>query len=141
MRPRTILYGAVIVIIGVAMALSLSLRTRLDVSLQADRSPLFVRLSHGDIQNGYTLKILNMIRVTGDYRIAITGIDNLRLKVIGEDDNTVTVPGDAVGTFRLLLQAPGKSLTDAATPIRVTIEDQTTHETSSHDAIFRGPEK
>ena len=67
--------------------------------------------------------------------------DELGLKVIGEDDNTVTVPGDAVGTFRLLLQAPGKSLTDAATPIRVTIEDQTTHETSSHDAIFRGPEK
>ncbi|MBI2254656.1 MAG: cytochrome c oxidase accessory protein CcoG [Proteobacteria bacterium] len=140
-RPRTILYSAVILIIGVAMALSLSLRTRLDVSLQADRSPLFVRLSHGDIQNGYTIKILNMIRQTGDYRISVAGVDDLRMKVIGEDDDTVTVQGDAVGTFRLLLQAPGKSLHDEATHIRVMIEDQTTHETSSHDAIFRGPEK
>ncbi|WP_374378432.1 cytochrome c oxidase accessory protein CcoG [Dongia sp.] len=140
-RARTVFYAIVITLIGAAMVLSLSLRSRLDVSLQADRSPLFVRLKNGDIQNGYSIKILNMIRQPGDYSITVTGIDGLRIKVIGDDDNIVTVPGDTVGTFRLLLHAAAKDLHDESTPIHVMIEDQTTHETSSHDAIFRGPAK
>jgi hypothetical protein len=100
-----------------------------------------VRLSNGDIQNGYSLKILNMVRQPGDYSITVTGIDGLRIKVIGEDDTIVTVPGDSVGTFRLLLHAPAPALEDESTPINVMIEDQTTHGTSSHDAVFRGPAK
>jgi polyferredoxin len=140
-RARTVFYAIVIALIGAAMVLSLSLRTRLDVSLQADRSPLFVRLKNGDIQNGYSIKILNMVRQPGDYSISVTGIDGLRIKVIGDDDNVVTVPGDTVGTFRLLLHAAAKDLHDESTPIHVMIEDQTTHETSSHDAVFRGPAK
>jgi cytochrome c oxidase accessory protein FixG len=140
-RPRTILYAVIIAIIATVMVVTLSLRSRLDVSLQADRSPLFVRLSNGDIQNGYTIKILNMIRLPAEYSITVSGVDNLRMKVIGDDDTTVSVPGDSVGTFRLLLQAPAKALKDDSTSIKVMIEDQTTHGTSSHDAVFRGPAK
>jgi polyferredoxin len=138
-RPRTIFYAIVIVLIGAAMVFSLGWRSRLDVSLQADRSPIFVRLSNGDIQNGYSIKILNMVRENAQYDIKVTGIDQLKLKVIGQPAALVTVPGDSVGTFRILLHAPAASLGDESTPIKVTIEDQTTHETSSHDAVFRGP--
>nr|WP_298690072.1 cytochrome c oxidase accessory protein CcoG [uncultured Dongia sp.] len=138
-RPRTIFYAIVIMLISAAMVVSLGWRSRLDVSLQADRSPIFVRLSNGDIQNGYSIKILNMVRENAQYDIKVTGIDQLKLKVIGQPAALVTVPGDSVGTFRILLHAPAASLGDESTPITVTIEDQTTHETSSHDAVFRGP--
>jgi len=138
-RPRTIFYGIVIVFIAVAMAMSLGWRSRLEVSLQADRSPLFVRLSNGNIQNGYSIKILNMLREPGRYTVDVAGIDQLQTKLIGQASNVVTVPGDSVGTFRLLLHAPRRSLSEKSMPITVTIEDQATHERSSHDAIFSGP--
>ncbi|WP_374650889.1 cytochrome c oxidase accessory protein CcoG [Dongia sp.] len=140
-RARTVFYTLVIALIGAAMVVSLALRSRLDISLQADRSPLFVRLSNGDIQNGYSIKILNMVRIPANYAVSVSGIDGLRIKLIGEDDNILSVPGDSVGTFRLLLHAPAKALSDASTPITVMVEDQTTHEKSSHDAVFRGPAK
>ncbi|MBK8160915.1 MAG: cytochrome c oxidase accessory protein CcoG [Rhodospirillaceae bacterium] len=140
-RPRTMLYAAIIALIGAAMVLSLGTRSRLDVSLQADRSPIFVRLSNGDIQNGYSIKILNMVREDAQYDIKVSGIEQIRLKVIGQPGSLVSVPGDSVGTFRMLLHAPASALSDDSTPIKVTIEDQTTHETSSHDAVFRGPAK
>ena len=123
------------------MVFTLGTRSRLDVSLQADRSPIFVRLSNGDIQNGYSIKILNMVREDAQYVINVTGIEQIKLKVIGQPASLVTVPGDSVGTFRMLLHAPAKALSDESTPIKVTIEDQITHETSSHDAVFRGPAK
>lgn len=138
-RPRTMFYGVVILFIAAAMAMSLGWRARVEVSLQADRSPLFVRLSNGSIQNGYSIKILNMLREPGRYTVDVAGIDQVQAKLIGQAGNIVTVPGDSVGTFRLLLHAPLRSLSEKSTPITVTIEDQATHERSSHDAIFSGP--
>lgn len=140
-RPRTIFYAVVIAIIAAAMVVSLGLRSRLDVSVQADRAPLFVRLSNGDIQNGYSFKILNMRRVDARYDVSVSGLDGLTVKIIGQTGNSVIVPGDSVGTYRMLLHVDGARLKDSSNPITVTIVDQMSHEVSSHDAIFSGPAK
>ena len=35
--------------------------TGLEVNVQHDRNPVFIKLSDGSIRNGYTIKLLNMI--------------------------------------------------------------------------------
>ncbi|MDG1437918.1 MAG: cytochrome c oxidase accessory protein CcoG, partial [Emcibacteraceae bacterium] len=58
-RPRTIIYSALLGIVGCIMLYALLNKSVLDVNILRDRNPLFVELSSGDIRNGYTVKIMN----------------------------------------------------------------------------------
>jgi polyferredoxin len=138
-RPRTIIYATLLLVAGAAMLVSLMLRSHLDVTVQADRAPLYVMLANGDIQNGYAVKISNKFRDPAEYTVTISGIDALDYKIVGREEEKVVVKGDSVGTFRLLLRAPKSALKRKSTPIEITVTDVTSREESSHDAIFSAP--
>ena len=138
-RPRTLIYVAIFLAVAAGMAASLAMRSRLDVTLLADRAPLFVRLANGDIQNGYSIKISNKLREPAEYRIRIDGIGGLSFKLIGQDGDTVRVGGDSVGTFRLMARVPKSAIAQRSTQIQVTIQNIASKEESRHDAIFSGP--
>lgn len=138
-RPRTIIYATLLLLAGAAMLVSLMLRSHLDVTVQADRAPLFVTLANGDIQNGYTMKISNKFREPAQYDVQVTGIDSLGFKIVGRENELIVVKGDSVGTFRVLLRAPRTVLTRKSTPINITIVDMNSKEESGHDAIFSAP--
>jgi cytochrome c oxidase accessory protein FixG len=138
-RPRTIIYAGLLILAASAMVVSLALRSHLDVTVQADRAPLFVTLANGDIQNGYTLKISNKHREPVRYDVRVRGIEGLSFKIVGREDDHVTVKGDSVGTFRLLLRADRGALSRKSTPIEITVVDIHSKEASSHDAIFSAP--
>jgi polyferredoxin len=138
-RPRTAIYASLLVVAGAAMLASLMLRSHLDVTVQADRAPLFVTLANGDIQNGYAVKISNKLREPAQYGVQVSGIDGLSLKIVGREDKPLAVKGDSVGTFRLLLRAPKTALSRTSTPIEITVVETKSKERSSHDAIFSAP--
>ena len=138
-RPRTIIYAALLLIAGAAMLVSLAMRSHLDVTVQADRAPLFVKLANGDIQNAYAMKISNKFREPAQYEIRVTGIDGLGFKIVGREGEPIIVKGDSVGTFRLLLRAPRAALSQKSTPIEITVIDTASKEESEHDAIFSAP--
>jgi polyferredoxin len=121
------------------MLVSLALRSHLDVTVQADRAPLFVTLANGDIQNGYTMKISNKFREPAQYDVRVAGIDGLSVKIVGRENEPVIVKGDSVGTFRLLLRAPRSALSRKSTPIEISVVDTKSKEESGHDAIFSAP--
>jgi cytochrome c oxidase accessory protein FixG len=138
-RPRTIIYATLLLVAGAAMLVSLALRSHLDVTVQADRAPLFVTLANGDIQNGYTMKISNKFREPAQYDVRVAGIDGLSVKIVGRENEPVIVKGDSVGTFRLLLRAPRSALSRKSTPIEISVVDTKSKEESGHDAIFSAP--
>ena len=74
LRLRTIAYFAVWAAIGTAMLFSLGTRTRLDISVQPDRNPQWVRLSDGNIRNAYTVKLRNMEARPREVEIAVSGV-------------------------------------------------------------------
>jgi hypothetical protein len=51
MRPRTILYAALIVIVRAIMVVGLATRATLGVSAHHDRNPHYVRLADGSVRN------------------------------------------------------------------------------------------
>jgi cytochrome c oxidase accessory protein FixG len=69
-RPRTILYAAVIAIVGAVMVWSLATRGTMSVAVLHERNPLFTRLSDGGVRNDYTMRFLNKRPV--DRTIALT---------------------------------------------------------------------
>ncbi len=112
LRPRTIAYFAVWVSIGAAMLFALGARTRLDISAQQDRNPIFVRLSDGAIRNAYTVKVRNMETRPRPMEVSVTGLRDMKMWTdTGSRDEAssavrVIVPADSVAKLRLFLTVP-----------------------------------
>ena len=111
-RPRTIAYFTVWAGIGAAMLFALGTRTRLDISAQQDRNPIFVRLSNGSIRNAYTVKLRNMENRPRTMEISVDGVTGARLWSDAgsreEAGSTLrkVVPADSVAKLRLFLVLP-----------------------------------
>ncbi len=74
LRPRSLFYLIVWLLIGVTLVISLSSRQRIGINVLHDRNPQYVLLSDGSIRNGYTVKLLNMIPTPRTFRLAIDGL-------------------------------------------------------------------
>jgi cytochrome c oxidase accessory protein FixG len=138
-RGRTIIYTVALILVTCAMLFSLGTRATIDVTVQADRSPLFVRLADGAIQDGFTLKISNKNPQPASFKVTANGLDGMELKVIGADPAALKVQPDSVGTFRMLIKAPAGNLPHKQNKITITAVDLASGETSHHVAIFNGP--
>jgi cytochrome c oxidase accessory protein FixG len=137
-RPRTILYGVILVLVGAIMITGLSLRQRYEINLIADRSPLFVRLSDGRIQNGYSLKILNMLREPAVFTLSIEGLDGAQAKFIGKDEKRLAVNPDSVGVARLIVVAPKSALAGDQTMYKIVLTNAQTGTVLTQEAILHG---
>ena len=54
-------------------------------------------------------------------------------------DSHLTVPVDAVGTFRVLVTVPAAAAPSSAHPVRFLVRDQDGHVSAEHEAVVVGP--
>ena len=143
-RPRTILYTAILVLVAAIMLVTLLNRSILDVNVIRDRNPLFVTLSDGSIRNGYTVKILNKTHETRQFKIRIDGLDDAQswLQVDGPHNHelAVTVPQDSVSSVKLFIAIPSADLIGVTEDIDVIVIDLGSGETETQTTSFKGPE-
>lgn len=127
LRPRTMFYGVLMAAIATAMVVAFMNRSTLDVSIDRDRSPAFVKLADGSIRNGYTIKILNMEPRERVVTIRATGAEGLRLKThagmvpIGAPVQLLA-HADTVTSLHLFVAAPASELRKGET-ITLLIEE------------------
>ncbi len=140
-RPRTIAYGILIAVVGLIMLTALLTRPSLELNVQRDRNPLFVTLSNGDIRNGYTVKILNKIHETRQFRLHVEGLPEAKVRVIGRQDDAArfTVKADRLASFRVLIATPKANLKGDTTDIRLRVVDEMSGNMANNDTVFRGP--
>ncbi|BBB09022.1 cytochrome c oxidase accessory protein CcoG [Sphingopyxis sp. EG6] len=114
LRPRTLIYFGIWCAIGAAMLFSLGQRTRLDLAVQHERSPLYVQLSNGHIRNNYTLKLRNM--ETRPRRVAVM-VDGLAGAAVWTENGSretatrrveIALAPDSVTRMKLFVAAPGE---------------------------------
>ena len=74
LRPRVLIYGAVLVLIAGGFTASLALRAPLRVDVVRDRGSLARLVDEGRIENVYRLQVMNNTEVTQRYRFAVSGI-------------------------------------------------------------------
>jgi len=112
-RPRTLIYFGVWVAIGAAMLFSLGQRTRLDLAVQHERSPLYVQLSDGHVRNNYTLKLRNMETRPRSVVVTVSGLPGAAVWTEGGAREgagkavTLTLAPDSVTRLKLFIAAPG----------------------------------
>ncbi len=144
LRPRTLLYMALLLVVGVFMVTTYAERSLLHVSLLRDRAPLYVRLAGGEIMNGFTFRVSNLTRDAHKYAVTLEGIPGARMVVSGVDETPVAtlhlaVAPDAVATYRLTVRVPREALSGPATPLRFVVHSETDAITDSYDTSFMGP--
>ncbi len=138
-RPRTIIYGALLALVGAVMLSAMLTRTTLDLHVLPDRAPLFVTLSGGIIQNGYTIKLQNRERTPLTLALSVEDLPGAQIEIVGHTrgDLMLDVGPDTVASFRVLLRAPRTSLKGESTSIDLRVTDR--NSSVSTGTTFRGP--
>ncbi|NMG45809.1 cytochrome c oxidase accessory protein CcoG [Aromatoleum toluvorans] len=79
LRPRTLIYGGILVLIMMGTIWSLATRSDLRVDVIRDRATLAREVSGGLIENVYQLRIMNMQEVSRPVVVRVSGLDGIRL--------------------------------------------------------------
>ena len=79
LRPRVLIYGAVLLVLAAAWVTSLALRSPLKVDVVRDRASLARLVEGGRIENVYRLQLMNATEEEQRYTIDVRGLDGALL--------------------------------------------------------------
>ncbi|MDC7684471.1 cytochrome c oxidase accessory protein CcoG [Asticcacaulis sp. BYS171W] len=136
-RPRTLVYAAILLSVGMTMVGAIITRPLTELNVIHTRAPQFVRLSDGEVRNTYSLKILNKSHDDRAYNLSVDGVRVNELTVLAAGDTPVQrllVPANSVGTFRVRLVSDGNAA--GRTEIRFILTDPVTRESAHHESYF-----
>jgi cytochrome c oxidase accessory protein FixG len=80
LRPRVLIYGAVLSAASVAFAASVALRSPFQFDVIKDRGTLARTVGDGAVENVYRIQIMNRTEAAQTYRLAVSGIEGLSLQ-------------------------------------------------------------
>ncbi|MEP7242061.1 MAG: cytochrome c oxidase accessory protein CcoG [Gammaproteobacteria bacterium] len=79
LRPRVLVYGALLAALILAFGVGIAMRTPLDVDIIRDRNALYRLLDDGRVENVYNVKILNKTEQAHRFRVTVRGDGELSL--------------------------------------------------------------
>src|SRR5579872_7024226 len=125
-RGRTVLYAAIIAVVGAIMTHTLASRHDDGISVLHDRNPLFVRLSDGSLRNAYTVRILNKNLQKKTFEIALSGLTDADIDVVGgsgfaNGNPLIEVGADQSREVRVLVTERSPLPAKAAIPVKFRI--------------------
>jgi cytochrome c oxidase accessory protein FixG len=137
LRPRVIVYGSLISAIAVALLVAVILRTPLALDVLRDRSSLYREIGQGQIENVYTLKIMNMDTIPHRYAISASGIEGVKVR---SDRMEVPAASGEVVNQTLSLIVDGDKIKKRSTPVQFRLQavDEPRY-VVEEEARFMGP--
>jgi len=139
-RPRTLLYTAIWLTIGIGMLVLLFLRADVDMSVAPVRNPTHVVLSDGSVRNVYEVRLRNMHNEPRSFEFSVTSPHAVALSLEGIEGLAVTVPADTMLNQRLYLVAPpdSRAATANRTELRIWAQVVGGTERTYADTVFNG---
>jgi len=101
LRPRTLIYGGLLTLLLGAFVWGVAHRSAVIVEILRDRNALYREAPNGDIENSYTVKLVNKTDAEQRYTLALP--PDSSLQILG--NTTATVAGGAVANIPLTLRA------------------------------------
>lgn len=140
-RARTVLYAAVIAIVGGIMVYALATRGSLQVSALHDRNPLAVVLSDGGVRNDYTVRLLNKKGTAQSIVIDVLGLPGAHVQAAGieraaDGRLVVEVGQDQTREVRLSVRMDAGTLPPKTVPVTIKATDVASGETAQVDDHF-----
>jgi cytochrome c oxidase accessory protein FixG len=121
LRTRSLVYGALLLVIATAAAIALSLKSPLKVDVMRDRGALAREAAPATIENVYRLQIMNTDETARRLHLDVAGLPGLR---IAGGEQSIDAPAGSTRLVPLRLQAPQESATPGSHPIEVIVTDQ-----------------
>lgn len=140
LRFRTIYYIVLLISVSSIMFYSLATRPNLELRVLHSNSPLFVKLSNGNIRNGYTLKIFNKTFEDKVYKISLLEENqDTNLKVQNFSKSNITkdylpVKASSIGNFKFFLSL--KPQKENQKKVIFQVEDLKINDKDSYQSIF-----
>ena len=137
-RARTIYYISIFTFVVSAFVYLLSNRVPLEINVIRDRNNLFNETFSGEIENTYTLKILNMSQKTQNFSLTVRGFDSMVL----EGKNELSIDSGEVFVLPVRIRIPAEELTSRSNTIAFVVQalDDKKYKATSA-AKFLGPKK
>ncbi len=102
-RPRVIVYAALLAVLVIAFFTALSQRSALTLDVLRDRNALYREVGPDLIENSYQLKVINKDDRAHTYTLAVAGLEGARVEIPGGEIRAQA--GELVG-IPVIVQAP-----------------------------------
>ena len=135
-RARTFVYLGVLLVAISAMGVALAMRTHTAIAVAHDRMPLFVRLTNGDIRNGYMVDISNKMGRPADYVLTLDGPKGLTARPAGVMH--LHAAADSILELRVWVSAPPESA-HGSQKLLFRLHNLTNGEKLRYESVFLGP--
>jgi cytochrome c oxidase accessory protein FixG len=135
-RPRTLIYGALLLALIVGFGIAVAERQLLELDVMRDRNSLYRQLDDQRIENVYTVRVVNKDTRAHTLRLSVTG---LRDATLDSDQPEYRVGGGEVVGIVLRVRAPREAV---AGSVELTIVARSANDDepqSSAIARFVGP--
>tara|TARA_B000000460_G_C21418172_1_gene349619 strand:- start:228 stop:827 length:600 start_codon:yes stop_codon:yes gene_type:complete len=120
-RMKTIGYFVIMLVVTSVMIWDVATRVPLEVDVLRDRNSLYQENIQGEIENVYTLKIVNKSQIDQTYKIDVEGLSQYRL--IGNAEKSVGA--GEVGSLPITLAVPPNELSDSITEFNFVVTSET----------------
>ena len=117
-RSKLIGYAVVLLIMSTMLVMEVVNRVPLSLDIIRDRTELAKENFNGEIENVYTLKILNMSQTDNTYKLSVKGIDN----TIWHGKQEILVEAATVYTLPISISVDPYELKGYMTDITFTVE-------------------
>ncbi|HEU4709260.1 MAG TPA: cytochrome c oxidase accessory protein CcoG [Methylophilaceae bacterium] len=140
LRPRVLVYTAILTILCVGLLASLALRDPFRVNVVRDRGVLARLVEGGMLENVYRLQIMNATEKTEHLHISASGLEGLVVDADGADaDGTFSIaPADA-RWVAVRLRIPDGSATPGSHSVYFELKSEDSAEQVSEKAAFLVP--
>jgi cytochrome c oxidase accessory protein FixG len=118
-RPRVIVYGALVLVLASAIVAGVVLREPVDVETLRDRNALYRETPEGLIENVYTLKIFNKDNKAHRFVVSVSGIPGAR--VVMDQPDVPVAPGESA-SVPMRVRVDPTVLERSSNAIRITVQ-------------------
>ncbi|MDM0014284.1 cytochrome c oxidase accessory protein CcoG [Variovorax sp. J22P168] len=135
LRPRVLVYGAVLAALSIGLLASLVARTPLKVDVVRDRASLARIAEGGQLENVYRLQIMNATETPQRYRITASGLAGLHVS----SEDTVEVAPAQSRWVAVRLQLPYGSAPAGSHKVQFEIRAESGEASVAEPAVFLVP--
>ena len=134
-RARTVMYAAIILVVGGIMLYALATRSAIQISALHERNPLAVMLSDGSVRNDYIVHLLNKSGTARAFAIDVIGLSGAALQTAGVEQKNrrlvVDVGRDQTQEIRLSVKVDQAMVPTQSTRITILATDVASGQSAS----------
>ena len=140
LRPRVMIYTAILTLLVVSLLTSLMLRDSFRVDIVRDRGVMARLAEGGMLENVYQLQIMNATESTQKYVLSASGIDHLKVSsdVLDREDAVTVKPAES-RWIPVRLQIPDGSIKSGSHQVRFEVRAVENNEAVTEKSVFLVP--